>query len=886
MDGTTASQLHLDDHGPAFGRWPCVGRVDLVERIAGALASGRVDGVVLRGPLGVGKTRIADEAAAALGRRDVRVHRLMANVATAAVPHGVLVSLLPAGTATGDPLAVAHAVTATLTANGRSVVLVDDLPLLDAASAGIVAGLVATGAVGLLGTARDGERLPDALAGLVGTDRVAGVTVEPLEPVSVETLLHLVLGGPVDEGAVAALAEPAAGNPLFLRELTLAALESGSLAEVGDVWRLRGELPPTTRLRELVEARFRALGAEAVDALELLALCQPLAVDVVEDAVGHGALEELEVRGLLRVSGTPPVAALAHPFHGEAVRLGLPPLRSRTILRAHLDRIAERPPVDEADAVRRARWRVAAGYDVTLPELLAAARAAHAASDWAAAADLLGPVLQLEPTFESALLCGQAMYEIGDFGGAERALAVAADTAPTPTERVAAACLRANVLLWGAATEQDALAALDAVAAADDLGDDDRRRIAAERAATLVIAGEPGAALLQIEGEPGLGTGGVAVGSPAHITALAVAGRTDEAIATAEDAARRRAGEVLPGLSAPDTVNVTLAYARMEAGDLAGALSLCEDGHARASAERWPLPQYWYALLLGRVHLLAGRAAESLRWFTRARAAALDLGLGPARRIALVGRAAATGLLGDPAAASAVLSELDACPPFGFLSPEEAIGRAWALVAMGEPEAARSALVDAVDDAVATGHRCDAVWLLHDAARLGAARDVLDRARELGASSASELVALRVEHIAALAGTGADRLYALVERFAALGFDLLAAEAALLSADRYRAAGDQRQAAAAGVRAEELARRCDGARTPLLAAATSTIVPLTDREREIALLAASGLASREIADRLFVSHRTVSNHLQKVFDKLGIRKRTELAGALGLEVAA
>jgi len=54
-------------------------------------------------------------------------------------------------------------------------------------------------------------------------------------------------------------------------------------------------------------------------------------------------------------------------------------------------------------------------------------------------------------------------------------------------------------------------------------------------------------------------------------------------------------------------------------------------------------------------------------------------------------------------------------------------------------------------------------------------------------------------------------------------------------------------------------------------------VALTKREREVAVLAASGITSKDIADRLFVSVRTVDNHLGRVYDKLGISSRAELA---------
>ncbi|MGH2712585.1 MAG: LuxR C-terminal-related transcriptional regulator, partial [Thermoleophilaceae bacterium] len=55
---------------------------------------------------------------------------------------------------------------------------------------------------------------------------------------------------------------------------------------------------------------------------------------------------------------------------------------------------------------------------------------------------------------------------------------------------------------------------------------------------------------------------------------------------------------------------------------------------------------------------------------------------------------------------------------------------------------------------------------------------------------------------------------------------------------------------------------------------------LTSQERHIAQLARDGLSNPEIGARLFLSPRTVEWHLHKVFTKLGIRSRRELANAL------
>jgi DNA-binding CsgD family transcriptional regulator len=48
----------------------------------------------------------------------------------------------------------------------------------------------------------------------------------------------------------------------------------------------------------------------------------------------------------------------------------------------------------------------------------------------------------------------------------------------------------------------------------------------------------------------------------------------------------------------------------------------------------------------------------------------------------------------------------------------------------------------------------------------------------------------------------------------------------------------------------------------------------------VAGLAAAGVPSKEIADQLFLSARTVDNHLLRVYQKLGVGGRTELAAAL------
>jgi hypothetical protein len=128
-----------------------------------------------------------------------------------------------------------------------------------------------TGTVFLIGTVRSDRRAATSVTALWRDDRCHRVDLEHLPRDSVETLLHLALGAPVDGPAAHTLWSTSLGNVLFLRELVLGAQQSGALVDDDGVWRLARPLTSTPRLNDLVAARVGSVGENGRRALELLA---------------------------------------------------------------------------------------------------------------------------------------------------------------------------------------------------------------------------------------------------------------------------------------------------------------------------------------------------------------------------------------------------------------------------------------------------------------------------------------------------------------------------------------------------------------------------------------------------------------------------------------
>ena len=871
--------------------WPLVGRAGELRLLCGLLARGDARGLVVAGAPGVGKSRLVGDVLREAERRGLPTAQVCATRAAAQLPFGAVAPLLPAaGWPEATPAGLERAellrrFAAALSERGagrRLVLLVDDAHLLDDASATLIYQLATTGTALVLATVRSGERAPDPVLALWKDGLLDRLELEGLDGQAVDELLAEVLGGPVDPATVVRLAARCQGNVLFLRELVLGALQAGVLAFDGALWRLSGRLAPSGRLVELVESRLAGLGPEERALLETVALGEPLAAAELAALGDLAVAESLERAGLLvsRVEGRRLEFGLAHPLHGEVLRQRMSALRHRTVTAALAD-VVERAGLRRADdQLRVATWRLDAG-GASPGLLLGAAATARHRYDFALAERLVRAALAEGAGLPAAVQAAQLASVSGRNDQAEAELAALAARAGDDAERALVATTRLdNLRLMGRFADALALAAECESAVADETW---RAEIAARRVAILLDTEGPAAAAEAAAAvcRPAAG-GALAWGCLMGALAMARTGRLHEAA----EAARRGSGAHADPAGRPaQWPRGVLALAESEAlaagGRLVEAEALAVAEHDEAVAAGSVDAQAYAAWQLAKVLLLQGRVETAARHGREAAALLRQLGRRVLLRDVLVPLATAEALRGAPGAATEVLREVDGLglDTSAWTGADLLAARAWTAVAAGDVPAARALLEEAAALAGRTGDRVGGAAALHDLARLGLAREAADRLREVAAGVEGELARARAEHTAALARHDAAALEQASSAFESLGAWLLAAEAAADAGVAWQRAGDGRRATAASRRAAVLGERCEGAATPALQA-MEVRGALTPAERQVATMAAAGRSNRDIAAALYLSLRTVENRLHRIYEKLGISGRAELASAL------
>jgi DNA-binding CsgD family transcriptional regulator len=623
------------------------------------------------------------------------------------------------------------------------------------------------------------------------------------------------------------------------------------------------------------------LDRDTREVLELVAVGAPLELRLLE---GRDArVEVLEARGIVagRVEGRRRYVDLVHPLHGEVVRGGLARTRLAMIQGWLADTVQACGARRRGDVLRVAAWRLESGA-VGAPELFVrAAQQALAALDWPLASRFARAAVPAGGGFGARLALAQALAGAGDAAEADELLAALEPDASVDAERAQVAIARARNLFWGLDCASDADGTL--LAAEQAIADPALRdELVALRARMASAQGRPLAALAAAgpllessrAAEPARLRAAIAVSE-----ALWLRGRTGDAVAVAErwePVARHAELPLIEGQLASERV-----FALWLAGRLGEATEAAERLYELDLARRSAQNTAVASLTLGLVWLARGRVRTALRWFRESAALlrkADTIGMHP---WAMAGIAQAAAQAGDVEVARAAAHELEQVRRrgTGLFDAELQLARAWSAAVDGELSRASELALAAADGAQARGQDGLALRALHELTRLGEPAATASRLAAHTERVAGEFAAAAAAHAAALLERDGGALIEVANRFAAQDALLVAAEAASAAAGAHREAGRQASARAAAARAAVLLEHCEHARTPpLLDAHTEALDELTRREREIAALASTGLSSRQIADRLVVSVRTVDNHLQRAYRKLGISSRDELAG--------
>ncbi|MEZ5371904.1 MAG: LuxR C-terminal-related transcriptional regulator [Microthrixaceae bacterium] len=874
-----------------------VGRSDERERLRSALANAPA-AIVLSGPAGVGKTRLGREVCDELGNERTVVS-CFASTAAGEVPFGAFARLVPApepGTP-ADPTAMLRTVAERIDSEldgAAGLLMIDDAHLLDEASVALVHHLIHATPLSVLLTVRADTRAPADIARLWANDRVETLELANLDEYDTAALVGALCGGPVAATTTSDVWQATRGNPLFVRELVLAALGDGRIRNEEGLFRLQGELRAPARLTELVRDQLRAGDPRHFDALELLALTGPVSLDAVDRAdvaeTAGETIDQLLQAGSVSVSGSGRrrEVRLAHPLHEDALTEPMTAIHRRAMQRRAVELLRHSP--GPAFRYRETMLRIESGLAVDEDMIEQAAHYALTCFDRSGAEHLVRASLETDADPSVRVELDRVLAKLLRWTGRhdaaetilERSDVAAVDESHAHAEHLIA---RSENLFRGLL---DGAAARELLAGAKHVRWDsaDAERLAAFDASLLLLEAQVDRAVPAGETIVEHGSDPAARAMAAVVVSYAQgrAGRFDRAIEAADlaDHLAERHPEALSDDPTAPWIGRCLALAD------SGALDRCDDdlrvgprGGVDFDRVHW---QGWQELITARAEAIRGRMTTAA---LHAKSAALSFRDHEDRaleRVAWAGVARIEGQRGDSTSAAVEAIEragdIDR-GPFRLLDCELAWAEGWVAVAEGRLSAARDTLHDAADVAGSSGQHAIALAIAHDALRIEAHPDTGGLVLRLADRVDGALAGGRATHARAVIANDVDGYGRAAETMAGCGAHLPAAEVLAQGASLARSAGDQRLGRQLAARSVARRRDCEDALTPALRTLREPI-SLTRREREVASLAANGLTGPEIADRLYVSVRTVNNHLQHVYRKLGIESRSDLGPALDL----
>lgn len=873
---------------PVRFAWPLTGRSEEMRTIEAAIADPAVAGTVVYGAAGVGKSRIVREALASAASHGAEVRWAVATSSAKELPLAAFASW--AESASTDSLQLVRGIIESLTAAPQDtpvIVGVDDAHLLDDLSAFVLHQIVQRGSAKVVITVRDGEPVPAAIQDVWKGGQFDRLDLQPLSLDETARLLTATLDGPVDPDAARRLWRLTDGNALYLRNIVERELGDGRLAMRQGYWYWTGDpvLPPG--LTTLIDSRMGALPGPVSDVVDLLAVGEPMSLAALTRITDPAAVEEADMRGLVAlgdVDGQIEVR-LAHPLYGEVRRKRAAATRLRRLRGLVATELAAADDRDDVQAVvrcailmldsdltpdvdllvkaaRGALWLTGVHSSISSASFLGE-RLARAAIDAGAGAEAhfirayalswLGkgeaadavladmPVDELTEADRARLVFLRAlnkMFALADPTGAKELIDEAARTTP----QHAYGCVEAILMVYSAAMgEAQAVADPSCELDFNCLPDIVAARVRSwALAVARADAGRTAEAVAAAQGGYPVPIRSFVIISDAHATALLLSGRVTEAPAVAE-LVRTRAGD-MRNMTQPFIAVITAVAGRAALGEgrLRDACAQLQD----RVIENYPgtINGWGYRCQISRTIALAMRGYV------------------------------------DEAQAAAVALEERRHPAWRYLDYERALAHAWVAAVQGLVSEAIRFAVSGAETARANGQFAAEVMCLQTATQFGDGTHAA-RLTELADIVEGPRAGLAARFAAAMADGDADEMSSVSEEFENIGDSIAAIDAAAHAALVHRRAERRGSSLTCSARADELARRCDGASTPALLKASEQ-VPLTDREREIARLIGQGLSTGEIAKRLTLSARTVEGHIYRAMAKTGAVDRDELAAML------
>jgi DNA-binding CsgD family transcriptional regulator len=906
--------------------------VEQLDALVAAVVGGGSRVLLVRGDAGIGKTALLDHVADPMpGPTVLRVtgvpserHLPLAGLLAVARPLAGHVAGLPPVQAhslgaawgaeaggpeadgPGDPYSLYAGTLGLLAAAAEEaplLVLVDDLQWLDASSGAALlfaARRLDHEGIGMIFAVRDGEDVELDLRGLPEL-RLTG-----LDDAAARELVTDRAGTVPADATLARLLGTAGGNPLALHELT-ARLDGPQLAG-------RAPLPDPQvlgpRLGGLYAQRLGALPDHTRRALLVTAVCDSGHLGTVVRACGHegldpDALDPAETAGLIAVGADR--IAFRHPLVRAAVLGAATASRRRD---AHLV-LAEVYAEDPARHAWHRSWAVPGPDEEVAAALERAAGAGAARGGLSESATLLERAAALSPGPEDGArrLATAARHRLvsGHVGPVadlcDAALAGTAD----PALRARLVRMRAQTrLLTGAGIRN----AIDDLLAEADRTDDPTASasLLCEAATAQVTSGDAGAALRSARRARALTRGAdttlARVTEVLLVSALAFNGLDREA-ATLAEPILDRFDAVSPSIEANWSSLLGSALHSMERYEQAESIMrrVVAAARSRSAVTLLPVP----LAVLAYIELRTGATAAAHANASDAVRLARDVGDGmqhastqsvlawveAVRGDGTACRTAAAAAIGAATDGEAINTGIVAHAALGFLALGE-----------GRPDRALASLQEACR--LSDRHGVPAQhWLpwqpdlveVHLArGERPQAQEILDRI-QCGApgttSSGVRALAARCRGMLATDDEADEAFARALDLHGATPTPIERARTLLCWGAQLRRAGrrvEAREQLRAAVEVYErigVPQWAARARRELAATgersrrrAPDTEVELTPQEMQIALAVADGATNREAAAALFLSPKTVENHLGRVYAKLGVRSRTELAARL------